>query len=53
MAGMPDGPITPAAHLICIGIDSAEGSTTVRPIVAFEQDALYNDAKLVLEACTY
>jgi len=48
---MPDGPITPAAHLI--GIDSAEGSTAVRPIAAFEQDASYNDAKLVLEACTY
>jgi cytoskeletal protein RodZ len=53
MASMSDDSISPTANLICIGINSAEGSTAVRPISAFEQNASYSDAKLIIESLTY
>jgi len=54
MAGFADGSTPPAANLICIY--PARGTSLASPvqsISAFEKDASYHDAKLILESLTY
>lgn len=47
-------PSSPAADLICIQYaPDAQGNTAPRPVSAFEQDASFNDAKLIIESLTY
>lgn len=43
----------PAADLVCVQYDDAQGEAVAKPVSTFEQDASYNDAKLVIESLTY
>lgn len=53
MAGIIDGPARSTANLVCIGYQMENNVTPVKPISAFEQDASYNYAKLIIESLTY
>lgn len=47
-------PSSPAADLICIQYaPDAQGNTVSKPVSVFEQDASFNDAKLVIESLAY
>lgn len=55
LAGIASGAAISAANLICIGYPAPNSTSPVpvKPVSAFEQDASYNDAKLILESLTY
>ncbi len=42
-----------ATDLICIKYQDAQGTAQAKPVSTFEQDASYNDAKLIIESLSY
>lgn len=52
-AGMESDSTEPTANLICIRYPMEGNVTPVKPVSAFEQDASYKDARLIIESLTY
>ena len=46
-------PSSPAADLICIQYPQEGGTASTKPVLAFEQDASFSDAKLIIESLAY
>lgn len=44
---------SPAADLVCVQYENAQRGLVAKPVSDFEQDASYNDAKLIIESLSY
>jgi len=53
LANVAGANASPAADTICIQYQNAQGSLVPKPVSTFEQDASYNDAKLIIESLSY